>query len=1120
MKKTSWKRIWLFLLTAALLPAVFGLFSVEDVQAASADLTCISPEGSNIEDQDYIRAASTVNSYLTRTDSGYMRVQAWDDNDAETVTVLYYDTSFNRTRRVDLPQELPIFGGFYSSGSNYYIVTGQSNYDEDNSTEVFRVTKYDTDWNRLGSCGLYGANTSGPFSAGSCRMAMDGKWLLVRTCHTMYKSSDGLRHQANVMMEVNTDNMSVTQSYTAVGTDSYGYVSHSFNQFIQIEGHNAIAVDHGDAYPRSLCLLNYSGDVTTGAFKPSGVSVTTIMSFPGEEGNNYTGASAGGFAISSSHYLVAGNSVVQDSSNTSRETRNIFVAAVNKSSKAVTLNWLTDYEEGEETCSTPQFVKTGTDQYMVLWSRGGKVFYTTVGADGSRKTEILSMEGQLSDCVPLVSDGKVIWYTNDEGEETFYQIPLSTGSPTVTERSYGHDDELLSVNNGHVTVQCKKCGRQTEGEAPTSFYVYWREPGDTSGSYWSWPQFELLKGGGADFAIDSISYGSSTGTRFSAFDGESSDPENFVLDMKNRTILFKEAGTYSVTFWARYNPDVRRTITFDVRKPLESVYLEANKTGAQTYGTSLTLTASPDGGLTDDLSCRFVQTDPEGVETELYSGYSRTCTWTPPKAGTYQLQAEMTDPEDDYRTVSSNIITVVINKASISGAAVTGLEDQVWTGSAITPQPTVKLKGRTLAKGTDYTLSYSNNVDIGTATVTITGKGNYTGTVSATFQILEKLPETLTLTADKSGTVSSEVEVKLTAIPENCERILLYRFMQEDPDGIESQLEADDEEEDIYWWYGAKAGTYRLWVVATDKNDKSWSMTSNEIELTVEIKLEQPFITRTRWTTSISEGGTATFYVEAIGGELHYQWYYLKPGATEWKAVSSASGKTQEYSLVTEARHNGYQYRCVVSNDVGEAVSSTVTLEVIPAPVYVDPPRIISQPAAKAVVSGKKATFTVGAVGDDLTYQWYYSKDAGKTWTAVTASAGKKATYSFTTAAKHNGYRYRCKVSNSEGTVTSSSVKLTVITKPKITTQPTSKSVKVGKTVKFTVKATGEKLSYQWYYSKNAGKTWNKITAAAGKKATYSFKATKAKNGYRYKCVVTNAAGKVTSKVVKLTVKK
>ena len=77
-------------------------------------------------------------------------------------------------------------------------------------------------------------------------------------------------------------------------------------------------------------------------------------------------------------------------------------------------------------------------------------------------------------------------------------------------------------------------------------------------------------------------------------------------------------------------------------------------------------------------------------------------------------------------------------KTSISTASFSSVSAQTYTGSAITPSPTVTLNGTELVKNTDYTLSYSNNVNVGTATITATGKGDYTGTVSTTFTINKK----------------------------------------------------------------------------------------------------------------------------------------------------------------------------------------------------------------------------------------------------------------------------------------------------------------------------------------------------------------------------------------------
>ena len=87
-----------------------------------------------------------------------------------------------------------------------------------------------------------------------------------------------------------------------------------------------------------------------------------------------------------------------------------------------------------------------------------------------------------------------------------------------------------------------------------------------------------------------------------------------------------------------------------------------------------------------------------------------------------------------------------ISAASIAGALVSGIGNVTYSGRAVTPVPTVRVNGRTLANGTDYTVSYRNNLNVGTATVTIAGKGNYTGTLSRNFTISKA-----TLTATYAG---------------------------------------------------------------------------------------------------------------------------------------------------------------------------------------------------------------------------------------------------------------------------------------------------------------------------------------------------------------------------------
>ena len=86
-------------------------------------------------------------------------------------------------------------------------------------------------------------------------------------------------------------------------------------------------------------------------------------------------------------------------------------------------------------------------------------------------------------------------------------------------------------------------------------------------------------------------------------------------------------------------------------------------------------------------------------------------------------------------------------KNDFKKATVSGISNKSYTGKNITQSITVKYNGKTLKNGTDYTVSYSNSKNIGTATVKITGKGSYTGTITKTFKINPAKQEIQKLTA-------------------------------------------------------------------------------------------------------------------------------------------------------------------------------------------------------------------------------------------------------------------------------------------------------------------------------------------------------------------------------------
>jgi hypothetical protein len=88
---------------------------------------------------------------------------------------------------------------------------------------------------------------------------------------------------------------------------------------------------------------------------------------------------------------------------------------------------------------------------------------------------------------------------------------------------------------------------------------------------------------------------------------------------------------------------------------------------------------------------------------------------------------------DGVRTLAFNVTKRAMDSDAID---INPIEDQIYTGEEIKVKPSIHLGNKVLIEGTDYTLSYSDNKNIGTATITITGMGYFTGTVKTTFKII------------------------------------------------------------------------------------------------------------------------------------------------------------------------------------------------------------------------------------------------------------------------------------------------------------------------------------------------------------------------------------------------
>jgi hypothetical protein len=176
-------------------------------------------------------------------------------------------------------------------------------------------------------------------------------------------------------------------------------------------------------------------------------------------------------------------------------------------------------------------------------------------------------------------------------------------------------------------------------------------------------------------------------------------------------------------------------------------------------------------------------------------------------------------------------------------------------------------------------------------------------------------------------------------------------------------------------------------------------------------------------------------------------------------------------------------------------------------------PKINTQPVNLTVSEGSNATFSFDASGSDLSFQWLEETASGD----IEVGGATSATLTLTsvTTTTHNGKKYKCRVKNPHGQVTTNTVTLTVtatISAPQITAQPVSVTTNAGSNATFTVTATGSDLTFRWVENDT-----DTISGAVTATLTIT-SVTTAHSGKRYKCVIRNSAGTVTTTNVTLTV--
>ena len=200
-------------------------------------------------------------------------------------------------------------------------------------------------------------------------------------------------------------------------------------------------------------------------------------------------------------------------------------------------------------------------------------------------------------------------------------------------------------------------------------------------------------------------------------------------------------------------------------------------------------------------------------------------------------------------------------------------------------------------------------------------------------------------------------------------------------------------------------------------------------------------------------GGTVNLSVTAHATHpINYLWNKNGGPLSNGGHVSGATNSSLTLTGI-DATDAG-TYSCHLSNADGATDSLPVILSLASGPT------IVVQPTARVVALGSNATFSVTAAGSSLVYLWSKGPTALSNGGRISGASSSALTISAVIDADA-GF-YSCLITNSGGSTNTSSVALTVIDPPTITTQPVSQGANIGNTVGFHVAATGTSPTYQW----------------------------------------------------------
>ena len=332
-----------------------------------------------------------------------------------------------------------------------------------------------------------------------------------------------------------------------------------------------------------------------------------------------------------------------------------------------------------------------------------------------------------------------------------------------------------------------------------------------------------------------------------------------------------------------------------------------------------------------------------------------------------------------------------------------------------------------------------------------------------------------------------------------------------------------------YITYSARRvdGRYTLGYLSADVN-------ADLMDVNSWTKTQTPVLFSSKIDNEWQSGPGHVAFAEGPDGELLfvYHTYSHVTRADGFRGGKSGNGtgdavkKTNGRDAYIRRVHWGADDRMILDMTLGEELAEnnkqvSVTVKVEKSTEKL---AIVTDPSDYKGVVGETAEFTVEATGEGLTYQWEYCNAGSSKWRTSSMEGSTTATIKVPVGKWRDGQKYRCVVKDAAGSTVTSKEAVMIVgkadTAPVITAQPESVTKNKGEIAEFTVKATGENLTYQWEYCNAGSDKWRTSSMEGNQTETIKVAAGSWRNGQKYRCVVTGTDGRiVVSEAAVLTVK-